>query len=165
MVSSPRSRFGVSVLELVIVVAVLGILLSIGVVQLRQPAARLLANDLKGVIEQARFEAIKRNRPVAVLWDVDGGRVESRFDSASALVAASCDGDTRIVSRELSEYRGVQVDVAMPGDTFNRGVVWLPTGQGRTCHGTPDIRTEIRVSDGRGERLILVSVGGRVSVQ
>src|SRR5690606_33931420 len=60
---------GVSVLEIILVVAVLGIMLAVGFPRLVTPAARMYANDVKAQLEQARYEAIKRNAPVAVVYD------------------------------------------------------------------------------------------------
>lgn len=161
MKAAPHGRYGFSVLEMLIAVAIAGILLAIGVVNLRAPAARLFANDLKAQIEQARFEAIRRNAPVAVRWEAADGRFATRLDPTSTRVPDTCDGSSVLVTRQLDEYRNVTVDVSQ----WSGGVVWLPSGQGRTCTGAPAIGGEIEVTDGRTTRVVAVSVGGRVSIR
>lgn len=154
-------RHGFTVIEMLIAVAIAGILLAIGVVNLQAPSARLFANDLKAQIEQARFEAIRRNAPVAVRWEAAAGRFATRLDPTSTRVQDTCDGATVLVTRQLNEYRNVTVDVS----DWTGGVVWLPSGQGRTCTGAPAIGGEIEVTDGRTTRVVAVSVGGRVSIR
>lgn len=146
---------------MLIALVVAAILLAIGAVNLQSPAARLFANDVKAQIEQARFEAIRRNEPVAVVWDSVDARFETRLDPNASTVAASCTGSTVLLRRAVSEYRNVTVNVAAWSD----GVVWLPSGQGRTCNGSPSIGGDISITDGRTTRVVEVSVGGRVSIR
>ena len=157
----PNLRHGLTVIEMLIAVAIAGILLAIGVVNLQAPAARLFANDLKAQLEQARFEAIKRNAPVAVVWDAAGDRFVTRLDPDTATVAAACVGSDVLQVRRPNEYRNVAVNVM----GWSGGVVWLPSGQGRTCAGAPAIGGDISITDGRTTRVVRVSVGGRVSIQ
>lgn len=69
---------GFSLAEVLMALAILGILLSLGFSQLKPPAARALAGSVKTVIQQARFEAIKRNRAVTVIFHSD--KVETRVN-------------------------------------------------------------------------------------
>lgn len=153
------ARAGTSILELIIIVAVLGILLAVGFVQLRPPAARAFGNDVKSQVEQARFEAVKRNQPVAVQFA--DGRLFTSLDTSDLRVVASCSPDaTVIVQRFAGSYGNVTVT---PDSSW--GVVWLPSGQGRTCDGSPAIGSTLRIDDGRTVTRVTVSDGGRVSVE
>jgi len=157
----PFVQRGFTVIEMLIAVAIAGILLAVGFVNLQAPAARLFANDVKAQIEQARFEAIRRNAPVAVVWEAGAGRFATRLEPATPTVVAACGGSQVLQTRLPTEYRNVTVDAsAWPG-----GVVWLPSGQGRTCTGAPAIGGDIAITDGRSTRVVEVSVGGRVSIR
>jgi len=158
----PFVQHGFSVIEMLIAVAIAGILLAVGVVNLQAPAARLFANDVKAQLEQARFEAIRRNAPVAVVWEPGASRFATRLEPEELpTVGTTCTGSQVLQTRAPTEYRNVTVDVSeWPG-----GVVWLPSGQGRTCNGAPAIGGDISITDGRTTRVVEVSVGGRVSVR
>jgi len=56
---------GFTLIELLIVLAIVGILAVVGVTGLNPPSARVLSNDLKSMLYQSRYEAVKRNQPVA----------------------------------------------------------------------------------------------------
>ncbi len=57
------------------VVAIIGILAAIGIAAFRPPSARLAAQDFQALLQEARMEAIKRNRPVTIALDADAGQV------------------------------------------------------------------------------------------
>lgn len=154
---------GVSVLEIILVVAVLGIMVAVGFPRLVTPAARMYANDVKAQLEQARYEAIKRNAPVAVVYDADADRFETRLHPTDTSVTVTCTGSTVLLARDASEYRGVVVDEA--ASTWSGAVVWLPSGQGRACNGSPSIGGDIVITDGRTTRTVELTVGGRVSIR
>ena len=165
MTALSTNRRGISLLEMLIVLSVAAVLLAIGAVQVRPPAARAFANDVKAQIEQARYEAVKRSVPVAVRFR-DGTFVTTvdPLDPADGpvTVAASCDDDAAVLLlRNPGEYRGVSVMTSPP----EWSVVWLPSGQGRTCGGSLAIGSAVEITDGRTTRFVEVSVGGRVSVQ
>lgn len=154
---------GLSLLEALIVIAVLGALLAIGVPRLSTPAARMFANDIKAQIEQARFEAIKRNAPVAVVLEATSQTFVTRLDPSDASVTATCSGDLILQERDTSDYKGVAIDTE--ASTWSGAVVWLPSGQGRACNGSPSIGGEIVVVDGSTTRRVELTVGGRVNVK
>src|SRR5690554_2039477 len=81
-VSLGACLIGFTALETVLVVAILGILLAVGFVAFRTPGPRHFANDLKAQLQEAKYEAVKRNAPVAVVWDSVGQTFQTRFDSA-----------------------------------------------------------------------------------
>ena len=142
-------------------IAIVGILLSIGYTQLRSPDARLFANDVKAIIHQARYEAIKRNRPVAIAWEDEAERFVIRINQSSPMVTAACNGDTVLATKSPNDYRQIELEVDVPTNCL----VWLPSGQGRTRGGSPAIDSQITIADGRTTRIVEVSIGGKVSVR
>lgn len=69
-----RHQSGITILELLIVVAVIGILTTVGVVMFKPNHAKLAAQEFQAMMRQARFEAVRLTRPVEVEWGVDANR-------------------------------------------------------------------------------------------
>ncbi len=160
-----RVRAGFTLLEMLIVIGVVGILLALGIPMLRPPAAYLFASDLKAMVQQARFEAIKRNRPVAVVWDSASKTYTTRFDAANTTFsnpssACTSASPTILNTKRTSEYRNLNVSTNMSGN----GIVWLPTGLPKPC-GTGVLNSTTTVNDGRAKYNVVVSLGGRVKVE
>lgn len=154
---SPRSvRGGFTLIEALIALAIIGVLASIGFSSFREPGARLFANDVRALVQQARFEAIKQNVPVAVVWSVD----TSEFRTVLGTVAAPCNEDTVLNRADSARYRNVSVNVEIED-----GLVWLPSGQARSCSYGPFGEAIATVSDGNGSRQITVTLTGRVTIQ
>lgn len=155
-----RNRNGFTMIELLIAVAILGILLGIAAAFIRTPTARVLSNDLRAMISQARFEAIKRNVPVAVVWDSSRRTFSTRVDHDGLL---QCDENVTQILRtlELDSYQRANVSVNMPGN----GVVWLPNTRLRTCSGQSLSQASIDVSDSRNSVQLRISSSGQVSLQ
>src|SRR5690606_11527963 len=105
------------------------------------PGSRMFANDVKAQLEQARYEAIKRNAPVAVVLDRSTGVFRTRLDPNDPRVGAACVGSLVLQERGAEEYRNVRIDEAL--SNWNGAVVWLPSGQGRICSGLPSIGGDI----------------------
>lgn len=154
---------GFSLIELIVVLAMLGTILAIGAPRLSTPGVRMYANDVKALIEQARFEAIKRSMPVAVVFNPTTSAFETRLDPDDPTVSSACTGSLVLQSRDPGEYRAVSVDLS--ASTWGGSVVWLPSGQGRACNGSPSIGGSIAVTDGRLTRTIVLTVGGRVTLE
>ena len=159
-------RSGVSLIEVIVVVAIIGILAGIGFSRITAPNARLFANDLKGLLEQARYESVRRHTPVAVVWN--GSRFESRPQvvpanptSAPAFDATTCTSTgTPLRSHDARDYRAVSVS----GGLAAAGIVWLPSGLVRACDGG-DLGAPVvtNVTDGRRTLSISVSPAGAVT--
>ena len=64
--------------------------------------------------------------------------------------------------KRWAHVRGVTVTTDPAVDW---SVVWLPSGQGRTCGGALTIGSTLEVTDGRTTRIVEISLGGRVNVQ
>lgn len=116
--------------ELLIALAVLGILMTIAALTLRAPSPRLAANNYKATLQEARMEAVKRNRAVIVAWDADEQAVVVKAITDPG--KAGCDAAAVELSRlDLSQYRGVTFTTDMPSGSL----VWLPNGRSRQCNG------------------------------
>lgn len=144
--------------EILVVLAGIGVLAALTIPLLRQPAARLFATDVRAQIQQARYEAIKRNVPVAVVYDPALERFETRLDPAATSYDDACQASATPTVKAVSDYRNVQV--TSPA-TF--GVVWLPSGLGRGCTGMT--LANISITDGRTSRTVTISTAGSVTVQ
>jgi prepilin-type N-terminal cleavage/methylation domain-containing protein len=158
--STLRSRRGVTLVEILIVVGILGILLSLTSF-LRAPSATVFARDAQSLYQQARLEAVKRNRPVAVIWDADAGRLEARVDSGSTTVAAACVGDTLVRSLAPDEYGRLTITADFEHD----GAVWLPSTLMRGCAGAATELQTLTVADARRTVDVEVSTTGEVNLR
>ena len=76
--SGLRSEVGLTILEMLVAVAVLGVLLSIGPLMLPRDsmAVRQEADSVSRLVEWARFEAVRRNAHVSVRVDAANASVE-----------------------------------------------------------------------------------------
>jgi prepilin-type N-terminal cleavage/methylation domain-containing protein len=161
-----RRRLGVSLIEVIVAIGIIGILASIGIARINAPDARLFANDVKAMLEQARYEAVRRHTPVAVVWSGIDFEIRPQpvpvsptsaplFDTTTCTSAA-----TPLRSHDARDYRSVSVS----GGLVTTGVVWLPSGLVRSCDGT-DLETPIvtTVNDGRRTLSITLSPAGAVT--
>jgi prepilin-type N-terminal cleavage/methylation domain-containing protein len=158
-VRANHPRHGFSILEVVVAVAILGILLAIGATSIRAPAAQTYSSSLRNMVLQARFEAIKRNAPVVVGWVADEGEFVARIagptDWCSDLGAVL----TRSNAAEIGRLN-VTTTVAGSGS-----LVWIPSGQARNCSRaqfTPDFAT---IDDSRNVRTVRIGAAGRVEIE
>lgn len=154
-----RTRLGATLLELMIALGIFGILASIGGLSLRSPPARLVANGVQAAVQQARFDAIRANRPMVVEIDAEARLV--RVSSAVDAATVSCVSPTPV--REVAfagDGRATVAASAFP-------IVWLPSGQPRTCVGTPFTLAgvSVDVSDAYRTLSVVVGAGGEVVVR
>jgi prepilin-type N-terminal cleavage/methylation domain-containing protein len=165
--SAGRRRAGVSLIEIIVVIAIIGILASIGVARIAAPNARVFANDVKALLEEARYEAVRRNTPVAVTWNA----VTSTFTTQAQLSTAftfdtnTCSSGTVIRAHDASQYRGVTVSGSGAFTGAAAGIVWMPRGLVRTCTGAdlPVTATTVIVTDPRGQRTLQIWPAGAVT--
>lgn len=146
-------------IEILVTIAVLGILTGIGFMSLRPPALQTAASNVRSLMQQAKLEAIKLNRPVVV--SLVGN--ELRTQSLAGGHALQCStGLSDLRGLDLAEFPRVVAEEAaeMP-------FVWLPTGQVRDCGGaflTAD-GAGVALSDGRRSLTVSVGAGGQVEVR
>ena len=163
-----RTSYGFTLLELLVVIAIIGILVTVGWLNFRPPEARLFASGVQAQIQQARFEAIKRNRPVAVVWEGTKNAFVTQADLSQITLASTlfnmtlpCTGTGLAVLKQnsTSEYRQVSLASTFPG------VVWLPNGFIRKCDNTAIAgSTSAAVKDSRSTIYVKVNPGGSVEL-
>jgi prepilin-type N-terminal cleavage/methylation domain-containing protein len=162
-----RSTRGVTLIEFLVVIAIIGVLAGIGFVRLQPPSVRLMANDYRAMLQQARFEAIKRNRPVMVVWDAGQGQFISRVKDTSEEADCNVASSTQLRVKRVDEYPNVQVSSVTGTGT---GIVWLPSGMARNCDATSanplDVSGTVTFSKVGGGTSIPVSISpsGRVRI-
>lgn len=152
---------GITLIEMLVVLAVVGILVAIAAASLRVSNERQAANSFQALMQQARTEAIKRNRPVVVSWDASGNVMLASV--APTMVVPGC-GDVDLVEIDridVREYRRVTVTTTMPGN----GVVWLPNGRHVACVSQGALSSVTTFTGASGSRAVEVSIGGSVRVQ
>lgn len=156
-----RRTQGLTVVEILIAVGILGVLLAIGAMTFGSQGARAYANDVRALIQQARFESVKLNTPVAVVWNEGEQEFQSlRYEPDSS--GPPCEGSVTIARAIFKEYRHVVVE---PGFVDGEGIVWIPSGQARSCSMGSFTPTIAVVSDGRQSLEVTVSLTGRVTIE
>lgn len=152
-------RCGFTIIELLVAIAIIAILTAIGAVALRPPTSRLAAQDYQALLQEARMEAIKRNRPVTISLDADQRQV--LVLAAEQTSNNSCAGDvTQIGSLDLGDYRGVVTTSTMPG----HAMLWLPNGRSQQCSGGLMASVTTFTADGGRAYDVSVSAAGQVRV-
>lgn len=159
-----RTKKGFSLIELIVTIAIAGIGLSL-ISTLSSPSQKqLLANDIKAMVQQARFESIKRNVAVAVVWDDNAGNL---FMYANTANNTNCSGSnlSLIGTKYLSDYRHVSVSSNLGGSP-NKGIIWLPTSTLKDCSNNL-VNGTFTVTDTKRDNstTVTVSQGGKVVVQ
>jgi prepilin-type N-terminal cleavage/methylation domain-containing protein len=162
---------GFTLIEMLIVIAILGILMALGVARIRPPEARLFANSLKAQVVQAKIEAIKRNRPVSVLWNSTARSFTTLVMTNEDSTALPCSttsttGMTTLTTQRVSEYPRVQATNVFTSSVTASAVVWYPNGLPRFCNGSslPTTNSSIRLSDQRQTLYVRIAPAGRVEV-
>jgi prepilin-type N-terminal cleavage/methylation domain-containing protein len=142
-------KSGFSLVEMLVAIAVLGILLSIPFLVISSPNARLFTEELKSFLEQNRFEAIKRQYPVAITWDsINKVFIASQIASPSV----SCSSGTELSRLELSKFP--RLDLTQ--NQLSSGIVWLPNGFVKDCNGLNlTSALNVRATSTRGSQLSL----------
>ena len=130
---------GFSLLELLAVLAVVGILVTIATSTAAAPRPDTVAANIEAALQQARFEAVKRNRAVVFAWNPTAAQFESRVKSAAASAQAtqSCaneSGDAALPTLDATENPRVIITTNLTAASgVLRGVVWQPNGLPRAC--------------------------------
>ena len=156
----PKTSAGFSVIEILVTLSILGVLAAIGVARLQPQSDRVFANDLQLMIQQARFEAVKKNTPVAVVWNSTDRQFETRLTPGSLAIANVCTTGQLINTKALNDYPHLSIS----GD-LEDGIVWLPNGSVRKCDGTlPAASFTITKSGASNDYTLTVKQSGHVAV-
>jgi len=148
---------GLSLFEVLLVLAVLAVLMAIGLPRLLPSRADVIAKEVTSFLLEARFAAIAADRPVAVVWDAPGRRFLSLAADKASLGNSPCEEGILRRRLELGGHPGVTLGYPLP-----RGLVWLPSGQGRTCSGGGAFNSTITISGTRGAYRVIISRAGRI---
>lgn len=164
-----RHNQGFTLIEMLIALAIIGVLMTLGIGQLRPPEARLFANGLKSQIVQARLEAIKRNRPVAVWWNSSANAFTTlvmQDEDSTALPCTSSTSTSTLTTRLVTEYRNVTASNVFTSSGTTPAIVWFPNGLPRFCDNSalPTTNTTVRVADMRTTLYVRIAPAGRVEV-
>lgn len=161
---------GFTLIEMLVVMGILGILMALGVARIRPPEARLFANSLKAQIVQAKIEAIKRNRPVSVLWNSNTRSfttlVMINEDSTALPCTLTATTTTTLNTKLVSEYPNVTASNVFTSSGTTPALVWFPNGSPRFCNNNPvpSANTTVRIADRRHTIYVRVAPAGRVEV-
>lgn len=160
IVTVSNRRAGLSIVEMIVILAILGVLIGIGAPLLRTQHSRIVANSVQATVQQARFEAIKRNRPIAVNLLSDAGAVE--LSASSAFNTYTCTSGTLIRTVSVTEQQKASIQ------TENFPFLWLPNGQPRNCSGAHFSAAQqptAVVSDAGATYTVAIGPAGEVTVK
>lgn len=150
-------RSGVSLIELLVVLAVLGILLSLAYAAVRPSHVQRAGQALRSAILWARANAIWHGATVSVTELPGGGGFVVRLPEPGG---GLCGPGKELLRLPLSDHPGVRLAAGLP-----RGLAWLPSGGGRSCDGGGVVSATIRLLDARGAAEVIISSLGRVRLQ
>lgn len=148
---------GWSLLEILVVLAILAILFALGLAVLRPPPSRHAAVRLAGELTAARLRALAGGVPTAVVVAADGTGWERRVGPPWADAPTTC--ATGSIDDRLDLVLFPRVSIASGLDA---GIVWFPTGWGRSCDGGAVFNRRIVLSGPRARHAVVVSSAGRV---
>lgn len=177
--SRRRPSSGLTLVELLVTLVVLGIVLSIGVPSLRGiiNGGKLSAvtNELVGAVHAARTEAIRRNGRVVLCQSADGSTCSTSADWAGWLIFADVDGsgavsagDELIKSGRFDDDVIVRASPAIAGRSHSLRFA----GEGRALGDSEGALFNARLlvciattQPNQNVRDLFIAFGGRTTVQ
>lgn len=147
---------GWSLVEMLVVIAILAVLAGIGMALMRPSPSRHAAVLLATELTAARLRALAGGAPTAVVADGPSDvrrRVGAPWDDAPS----TCTAGRIDASTDLASFPGVVI-----ASGLDDGIVWFPTGWGRTCSGAGVYNRRIVIAGPRRSHAVIVSSAGRV---
>lgn len=155
----PLGLTGLTLVEVLVCLALLGSVAGIGLGFARPAHDARAATALKTLLLWSRAEAMWQGSGVSVSELPLGiGYQARRLDA----VASGCDSGEVIGRLLLAEHPGVRIAA---GFGSREGVLWLPTGSGRSCDGGGVISASIVLRSFTGSSRVVISSLGRVRVE
>jgi len=156
-----RSRLprGLTLIEILVCLAVVGSVAGLGLAFVRPANDARAATALKTLLLWSRAEAMWQGSSVSVVELPLGIGYEVRRLEGSA---SGC-GSGAVIGRLLvAEHPGVRIAA---GFGAREGLLWLPTGSGRSCDGGGVISASIVLQSLAGSSRVVISSLGRVRVE
>lgn len=147
---------GLSLLEILVVLALAGLASVTLFAHRGGGASRRAAVAVQTFTLAARIEAIRRDRPVAVVYHPDHRTFEQRIGDDDGPFGDPCAG-APLQRLDLARSGRVSVLRRLRDD-----LVWLPTGVGRTCSGSGVISGTLELGVGTSEQRLVISSAGRI---
>jgi len=151
--SVPHTQQGLSLVEVLIVVGIVGILMAISVpnVLSQLPKYRLngAARQLMGELMAARMKAVSQNKKVRIFFP-DNHQYKICDDANGDNRVDDCEGDARIKDIQAN-YHDVTIDA-------NRNPMFDPTG-------IAAVFGSICLTNKSGEKKVVIAITGRVKIK
>ena len=145
-----RPRPGTTLLETIVVLAVLAIVLALVWAAWTPSAARRTARGYLQTVQGARIAALA-GTPASVRWDPDRHAFLVRHGDAG------CGGDPRDLFAPVPPVAVTR--------RLRDGVAWLPDGTGRACSGGGVFGGRVRFEDRRSAWDVVVASTGRLRLE
>lgn len=151
----PDKQAGFTLLELLIILAIIATLAAITVFLLMPDPTRALARDITQLHQQARYESINRNEVMLSTWNHNA----QAWQVSVANPSSRCTPGTPI---RTASRTSVTADTRQ----FN-GILWQPNGLPLTCSGPgqPVAQQRITLNSGRRSTTITFNSNGKGSLQ
>lgn len=150
---------GLTLLELLVTLAILGVLLVTSLVWFRPSAPRRAAQDLQRLYINARNLAIMQNETVAV---VPANHANTVWHMKLVPSYADCAGGTVLHTLDLPRASLLSV---VPSAVYGGEVVWTPNGSPRSCGRGLTNQTILISAPLQHAYAVVISNLGRVNVQ
>ena len=174
-----RHRSGLTVLELLITLAILGILMGVGYIAMRPNHALITAQEMQAMMRNARFEAVRRTRPVEVAWkEVDGVWTIQAYvleprdsnNNFDITKQPKCEKDRVVgseVFKEFSNKSSFSAAKSVEIATGDYAVYWLPNGIAWHCDTDPPhpINNDLKMEITSGSQSVTVGFVGAFDVE